>query len=176
MLEHSFFFFFFFSYIFGGPIWLPLFSFFSLYNVKAQQRLHPSSIRCRGSNSQPLDHESSALTTRPWLLAREFFLSIFTFELLSKYYRGFLSERLPARLSQHIIKMYLLCLPYSLFYSEHQARFSFTFPSLDENKNLFAFVAVFGNIAAKIQFFVSSLFLHLLNQNFKLLRFAGKSV
>ena len=122
-------------------------------------RLHPSSIRCLGSNSRPLDHESSALTTRPWLLAREFFLSIFTFELLSKYYRGFLSERL----SQHIIKMYLLCLPYSLFYSEHQARFSFTFPSLGENKNLFAFVAVFGNIAIKIQFSVSSLFLHLLN-------------
>ena len=30
---------------------------------------HPSSIRCRGSNSRPLDREPSALTTRPRLLA-----------------------------------------------------------------------------------------------------------
>ena len=53
------------------PIWLPLFSliFIGLYVCNSQHRLHPSSIRCRGSNSRPLDHELSALTTRPWLLA-----------------------------------------------------------------------------------------------------------
>jgi hypothetical protein len=43
------------------PIRLPLFSLFSgLCNS-----LHPSSIRCRGSNPRPLDREPSALTTRP---------------------------------------------------------------------------------------------------------------
>jgi hypothetical protein len=48
------------------PIWLPLLSVL-FYNVIAG--LHPSSRQCRGSNSQPLDHEPSALTTRPWFLA-----------------------------------------------------------------------------------------------------------
>ncbi len=53
------------------PIWLPLFSliFIGLYVIASQHHLHPSSIRFWGSNSRPLDHESSALTTRPWLLA-----------------------------------------------------------------------------------------------------------
>ncbi len=34
---------------------------------KCYLRLHPSSIWCRGLNPRPLDHEPSALTTRPWL-------------------------------------------------------------------------------------------------------------
>jgi hypothetical protein len=46
------------------PIWLPLFSIF-LYSTS--YCLHLSSIRCRGLNPRPLGHESSALTTRPWL-------------------------------------------------------------------------------------------------------------
>ncbi len=52
------------------PIWLPLLSFFSLY-VIAKHRSYLSSIQCRGSNSQPLDQELSALTTRPLLLTFE---------------------------------------------------------------------------------------------------------
>ena len=35
--------------------------------VKKILNQHPSSIRCPGSNSQPLDHEVYALTTRPLL-------------------------------------------------------------------------------------------------------------
>ncbi len=61
---------FFFKYFFGVPH-LATFIFvnFHWFVCNSQHRLHPSSIRCRGSNSRPLDHESSALTTRPWLLA-----------------------------------------------------------------------------------------------------------
>ncbi len=51
-----------------GPIWITLFLLFSLF-VCYFHCLHPSSMRCRGSNTRPLDHELSALTTRPWLLA-----------------------------------------------------------------------------------------------------------
>ncbi len=47
------------------PIPLPLFSLFCVCN--SQHRLHPSSIWYLGSNPRPLDHESYALTTRPWL-------------------------------------------------------------------------------------------------------------
>jgi hypothetical protein len=47
------------------PIWLPLFSLFSWMFMNSLHPLHPSSIRCRGSNPQPLGHELSALTTRP---------------------------------------------------------------------------------------------------------------
>ena len=85
--------------------------------------------------------------------ARKFFLSIFTFELLSKYYRGFLSERL----SQHIIKMYLLCLPYSLFYSEHQDFLSL-FPPSARTKICLPSLLFLGTQLQKNQMFVSSLF------------------
>ena len=37
--------------------------------MKTINNQHPSSIRCLGSNSRPLDCEPSALTTRPRLLA-----------------------------------------------------------------------------------------------------------
>jgi hypothetical protein len=48
------------------PIWLPLFPFCFLCNSHC---LGPSSIRCWALNSQPPGHETSALTTRPRLLA-----------------------------------------------------------------------------------------------------------
>ena len=51
------------------PIWLPLFSNFLFYVPNnLHYRLHPSSIRCWGSNPQTLGHEPSALTTRLWLI------------------------------------------------------------------------------------------------------------
>ena len=53
------------KYFFGVP---HLATFIFMYVVcNSQHCLHPSSIRCQGSNPQPLDCEPSALTTRPWL-------------------------------------------------------------------------------------------------------------
>ena len=37
--------------------------------MKTINNQHPSSIRCLGSNSRPLDRELTPLTTRPWFLA-----------------------------------------------------------------------------------------------------------
>ena len=56
---------------FGVPHLATFIFVISIVMCNSQHRLHPSSIRCRGLNSQPLDHEwSSAFTTRPWLLVK----------------------------------------------------------------------------------------------------------
>jgi hypothetical protein len=55
-----------FNIFFGcAPFGYLYFRYFIVCN--SWHRLHPSSIRCRGLNPQPLDHEPSALTTRSWL-------------------------------------------------------------------------------------------------------------
>jgi hypothetical protein len=50
------------------PIRLPLFLLIlCVYVIVLCNCFHPSSIWCQGSNPWSLDHEPSALTTRPWL-------------------------------------------------------------------------------------------------------------
>ncbi len=51
-----------------------------------QHHLQPSSIRCRDSNPQPLSCESSALTTRPWVLAN-LGMCLFVF-IINKDFKG----------------------------------------------------------------------------------------
>ena len=54
-------------FFFGVP-YSATFIFIVFHVCNGLHRLHPSSIRCRGLNPWPLDHEPTALTTRPWLL------------------------------------------------------------------------------------------------------------
>ena len=75
-----FFYFFYYFYFFWCAPFGYLFSNFSLIEQLANC-LHASSIRCRDLNPQPLSHDPSALTTRPWLLA----LYLYLFILMSNY-------------------------------------------------------------------------------------------
>jgi hypothetical protein len=58
----------FFLFFWCVPFGYLYFLLFPLFECYGQHRLHRSIIQCWGLNSQPLDHESSALTTRPVFL------------------------------------------------------------------------------------------------------------
>ena len=72
----------FFIFLFFKFFWCAPFGYlyFFLVNVIASFAYIPSSIqRQQGSNPGPLGHESSALTTRPWLLALVYPLYVLLF-------------------------------------------------------------------------------------------------
>jgi len=65
----------FFKYFFWfAPFGYLCFQFFLNVIASIIAYVHPSSIWCWGSNLQSLDHELSALITRPWLRAATYHL------------------------------------------------------------------------------------------------------
>ncbi len=66
--------FFFLNFFFGVPHSATFILVIFVCLCNSQHRLHPSSIRCRGSNPRSIDNEPSAFTTRPWLSPYSSFL------------------------------------------------------------------------------------------------------